>query len=241
MSIALERIDAGTGFRRVMTRDSVFESPLVATEGKVEEEDCRSLSGTTSSSSIGRNSDEDDDGHVSGRSSDGGDGEENEVQSSYKNPLDMMDSLEEVLPIRRGISSFYNGKSKSFAILADAVGSPSIKDIAKPENAYTRRRRNLLAINHVWDKNRNKKPITSSRSTLALAVAMSSSESLSSTSEESSSTLSPRLPPLHPQSSRVSYNNMSFSPPTKQFSSNWRSFSVADIQQCTNTATTNSH
>ncbi|GLT75989.1 hypothetical protein SLA2020_476760 [Shorea laevis] len=241
MSIALERIDAGTGFRRVMARDSVFESPSLATERKVEEEDCRSLSGTTSSSSIGRNSDEDHDGHVSGRSSDGGDCEENEVQSSYKNPLDMMDSLEEVLPIRRGISSFYNGKSKSFAILADAVGSPSIKDIAKPENAYTRRRRNLLAINHVWDKNRNKKPITSSRSTLALAVAMSSSESLSSTSEESSSTLSPRLPPLHPHSSRVSYNNMSFSPPTKQFSSNWRSFSVADIQQCTNTATTNSH
>ncbi|GLT42252.1 hypothetical protein SLA2020_305870 [Shorea laevis] len=82
-----------------MARDFVFELLSVAMERKVEEEEdeCRSTSGTTSSSSIGRNSDEDDDGHVSGRSSDEGDCEENEVQSSYKNRLDMIDSLEEVL------------------------------------------------------------------------------------------------------------------------------------------------
>lgn len=46
-----------------------------------------------SSSSIGRNSDS---------SSDGGDesGGESEVQSSYKGPLDTMDALEEVLPVK---------------------------------------------------------------------------------------------------------------------------------------------
>lgn len=49
-----------------------------------------------SSSSIGRNSDS------SGGSSDGGDesGGDGEVQSLYKGPLDTMDALEEVLPVK---------------------------------------------------------------------------------------------------------------------------------------------
>ena len=122
---------------------------------------------------------------------------------------------------RRGISNFYNGKSKSFTTLADAVSSPSVKDIAKPENAYTRRRRNLMALNHVLDKNNRNYPLRSSgggickrsislsRSSLALAVAMNNSDSSSSiTSDDSGSSSnsipppSP-LPPLHPRN-RVS-------------------------------------
>ncbi|GMJ07562.1 hypothetical protein HRI_004425400 [Hibiscus trionum] len=199
------------------------------------EDDRRSSSSTTTSSSIGRNSDD-----VSGRSSDGGDCDENEVQSPYKGGLNMMDSLQQVLPMRGGISSFYNGKSKSFTSLADASSATSIKEIAKPENAYTRRRRNLLAINHLWDKNRNIKrhirPISSSTSTLALAVVMSSSESISSTSDDSTSTSSPRLPPLHPQT-RTCFNNNNnpFSPSSSCSSgrnlSDWRSFSLADVRE----------
>lgn len=138
---------------------------------------------------------------------------------------------------RRGISSFYNGKSRSFTSLADASTASTIKDIAKPENAHTRRRRNLLAINHIWDKNRNNKrpirPITSSKSTLALAVAMSSSESMSSISEDSTSTSSPRLPPLYPQT-RSSFNNNNnttpSSPPCRNLP-NWRSFTLADVRE----------
>ncbi|KAK6236668.1 hypothetical protein QUC31_020457 [Theobroma cacao] len=231
MSIALERIET-SGFGRVMKcacDTSRLEPTPVKERKEVEEDDWRSASSSTTSSSIGRNSDD-----ASGRSSDGGACEENEVQSSYKGGLDMMDSLEQVLPMRRGISNFYNGKSKSFTSLADASSTSSIKDIAKPENAYTRRRRNLLAINHAWDKNRNKRlirPISSSKSTLALAVAMSSSESISSTSEDSTSTSSPRLPPLHPQT-RTSFNNTPSSPPksSRNFS-NWRSFSLADVRE----------
>ena len=145
---------------------------------------------------------------------------------------------------RRGISSFYNGKSKSFTSLEEASSSSSsIKDIAKAENAYTRKRRNLLAFNHVWEnKNRNfplkshigggisKRPLGSSRSTLALAVAMSnsSSDSISNSSEDSipRSPTPPPLPPLHPQS-RSSKNV-----------SAWRSYSVADLQQCDTTSRT---
>ncbi|XWS17582.1 hypothetical protein CRYUN_Cryun33cG0079400 [Craigia yunnanensis] len=224
---------------------SSFESKPVEVKKEVvveveEEDDWRSSSSTTTSSSIGRNSDD-----VSGRSSDGGDCEENEVQSSYKGGLDIMDSLEQVLPMRRGISSFYNGKSKSFTSLAHASSASSIKDISKPENAYTRRRRNLLAINHVWDKNRNKRPIrpiSSSKSTLALAVAMSSSESISSTSEDSTNS-SPWLPPLHPQTRTSFNNNTPSSPPSSSRNfSNWWSFSLADVREYTSImGSTNQH
>ncbi|TXG61784.1 hypothetical protein EZV62_013147 [Acer yangbiense] len=173
-----------------------------------EEEEEEDWCSSSSTSSIGRNSD------LSGRSSE--EEEENEM--------------------RRGISNFYNGKSKSFTSLAEASSASSVKDIAKQENAYTRRRRNLLAVNHIWDKNRcsplrniSKRPmISSSKSSLALAVAMSSSESISSTSEDSSCSHSrspPRLPPLHPQSR----------------ASAWRSYSVADLQQCTTDANSNSY
>ncbi|XP_022751776.1 nuclear transcription factor Y subunit alpha-like [Durio zibethinus] len=257
MSIASERIEA-SGFGCVMEcacDTSRFESSPMKERKEVvlllveeeEEDDWRSSSSTTTSSSIGRNSDD-----VSGRSSDVRDFEENEVQSAYKGGLDMMDSLQQFLPMRRGISSFYNGKSKSFTSLADASSASSIREIAKPENAYTRRRRNLLAINHVWDKNRNKrpiKPISSSKSTLALAVTMGSSESISSTSDDSTSASSPRLPPLHPQT-RTSFNNNNnnnnntpSSPPSSSRSfSDWRSFSLADVRGYTTVMeTTNPH
>lgn len=157
---------------------------------------------------------------------------------------------------RRGISKFYNGKSKSFASLREASSSTSIKDIGKPENAYTRKRRNLLASNHIWDKNRNfplrsngggitKRPISSSRSTLALAMAMNGSESSSSccTSEDSNSSpvsrSPPHLPPLHPQG-RASHSvssKSSMSPPRGNFSAS-RSFSLADLQQWERPTTT---
>ncbi|KAK8535331.1 hypothetical protein V6N13_081470 [Hibiscus sabdariffa] len=237
MSIALERFET-PGFGRVMkcacdtSRYESSPAAAVAVAVAEEEVDWRGSSSATTSSSIGRNSDDDE---VSGRSSDGGDCGENEVQSSYKGPLDMMNSIEQVLPMRRSISSFYNGKSRSYTSLAEATSVSSMKDIAKPENAYTRRRRNLLAINHVWDKNRNKKlirPISSSKSTLALAVAMSSSEtdSFSSTGGDSPSTSSPRLPPLHPQTRSACFNNNSTASSVQNFS-NWRSFSLADVRE----------
>lgn len=82
MSIALDRIDIATSF------GLIFESPPAVEEAVA-----------SSSSSIGKNSD------ASGRSS-SDDGEENdEAQSSYKGPLDMMDALEEVLPLRLELNS----------------------------------------------------------------------------------------------------------------------------------------
>ncbi|KAI3468052.1 hypothetical protein Pfo_024715 [Paulownia fortunei] len=183
----------------------------------------KNISSSDESSSIGKNSD------LSENSLEkSGDGEE--VQSSYKGPLDAMEALEEVLPIRRGISRFYNGKSKSFASLVDASSSSSIKDIGKPDNAYLRKRRNLLACNLTWDKTRSsplrgngggisKRVTSSSRTTLALAVAMSNSESDKQAGECNSA------------------GSLSVSSSRKDFSS-WRSFSLADLQQCVSVAIT---
>lgn len=102
---------------------------------------------------------------------------------------------------RKGISMFYDGKSKSFTSLADAASSPSVKDIAKQEDAYTRRRRNFMTFHYVWEKNRNfplgsnnggicKRAISLNQSAFAINY-----DSNSCTSEESTSSANPRSPP----------------------------------------------
>ncbi|KAK2445845.1 hybrid signal transduction histidine kinase M protein [Trifolium repens] len=169
-------------------------------EGEEKDDQCSS----STTSSIGKDSDTSECGDI--------DNEENEAQSAYKydEPLNMMNALQQLLPIRRGISKFYDGKSKSFMSLADAASFPSVKDIAKPENAYARRRRNLMAFNHVWDKNRNfllrsnsggisKRTISLNRSAVALAFATNYDSSSSCTSEESTSSLSSWSPPPRPR------------------------------------------
>lgn len=107
MSIALDRSSnrmESSGFMHGMSCISIFDSPELlkadrmfpaggemATKAEEREEELVSCS---SSSSIGKNSD------VSGRSSDQEDSSDTEVQSSYKRPLDAMNALEEVLPLR---------------------------------------------------------------------------------------------------------------------------------------------
>ncbi|KAL7096100.1 hypothetical protein ACP275_10G062000 [Erythranthe tilingii] len=206
------------------------------TEEEEEEEEGRSGSlSSSSSSSIGKNSDE--------RMEDGGSDEE-EVLSEYKGgPLDNLDSLEEVLPVKKSISKFYCGKSKSFTSLSDAASCFSVQDITKPENAYTRKRKNLLAFNNFWDKNRSsisrsgnggisKRP-SNSRSMLTLAPNMNYSESNSGeTSNTYSSSPGCSLPPLPPHARRAPKSGLSSSPPADNFPS-WRSFSFSDLQGAT--------
>ncbi|OVA08347.1 hypothetical protein BVC80_209g72 [Macleaya cordata] len=276
MSIALERSSSsnnrieGSGFIRGLSCKSNFESTTETGRSSMSGilpgdlrlplnnpaimavEEPKDLDDSCSSSSIGRNSDS------SGRSVESDGEDETEVQSSYKGPLDTMDALEEVLPIRRGISKFYCGKSKSFTSLSDASASSSVKDLAKPDNAYTRKRKNLLACsNIIWGDNKNridnslrrsdvgvggglssKRPTNSNRRrTFPISMGTSSSES-NNTSENSNSSSSspPRLrPPLHPPV-KSSLNNASSSPPTpppprrNSAFSPWRSFSLTDLQ-----------
>ncbi|CAL9170054.1 protein OXIDATIVE STRESS 3 LIKE 4-like [Musa acuminata AAA Group] len=70
--------------------------------------------------------------------------EEEEVESKRKDgALGSLDSLEDSLPIKRGLSNFFSGKSKSFASLSDVVNA-STNDIVKPENPFNKRRRVLM-------------------------------------------------------------------------------------------------
>ncbi|GMH16580.1 hypothetical protein Nepgr_018421 [Nepenthes gracilis] len=218
---------------QMFSEDRRFPPANRVVRGKRREEE----SDSSSSSSIGRNSD------LSAKSSDGDDSGENEVQSSYKGPLDSMDALEDVLPGNKGISKFYCGKSKSFTSLADASSISSIKELAKPENLYARKRKNLLASNRYREKNHcyssrnnggglSKRPANSSRSTLNLAMIMSSAESSYSSESLNSNSSSParNLPPLHPQTKRSANNGSGSSSPEQQNLYPWRSFSLSDLQ-----------
>ncbi|KAJ4848795.1 hypothetical protein Tsubulata_047280 [Turnera subulata] len=192
----------------------------------VEEDSCSS----SSSSSIGRDSDDDS-----------GD-ETTEVQSSRKEgPLDSMDVLQEVLPIRRGISKFYNGKSKSFTSLEDASSVSSVKDFAKPESLFNRKRKNMLVHR---DKNRNfpsrdnvtglsKRP-SSTFPNPAVGSASSCSRA-NNVSEDfhSVSSSPPCLPPLHPHAKRSPSNGVCSQMPRQNLP--WRSFSLSDLQAAATT------
>lgn len=186
---------------------------MVFYEEKINEE--KSLNSCSSSSSIGKNSD------ISEGSMEKTDDSE-EVQSSYKSPLNSMETLEEVLPMRKGISRFYNGKSKSFTSLREA----STKDLAKPENAYIRKRRNLLGCGNRNRGGISKRVTNSSRTTLALAAAMNCCSSSNSNTTSSF----PFVSRLNPHFNRS--NGLNSPCLSRGNFSGWRSFSLADLQQC---------
>ncbi|CAA6670346.1 unnamed protein product [Spirodela intermedia] len=63
-----------------------------------------------------------------------------------------MDSLEESLPVKRGLSNWFSGKSKSFACLSEAAALGSAKDMAKKENPFNKRRRILTTCKASWQR-----------------------------------------------------------------------------------------
>ncbi|CAM6126523.1 unnamed protein product [Calypogeia fissa] len=105
-----------------------------------------------------------------------------EVESSLRSgPLHHMSELEASLPIKRGLSRFWNGKAKSFSSLADVS---SIEELAKPDNPYAKRRRTTFGERHksfpplsrASTAGISKRPTSNSgsRGGLAMAVAMGS-------------------------------------------------------------------
>lgn len=137
---------------------------------------------------------------------------------------------------RKSISKFYCGKSKSFTSLSDVISLSSAKDMVKPEDAYTRRRKNLIAHKYYLDKNFSNilrsnsggisKRSANSRSTLHLAANMSNNSSASSSYSTSPSRC---LPPLPPHARRPTNCESLSSSPDEKFRS-LRSFSLSDLQ-----------
>lgn len=115
-----------------------------------------------------------------------------------------------------------------------------MNDIVKPENAYTRKRKNLLAYSNFFD-NKNpscirrsesggiSKRSTGSRSTFSLAASVLCTDSTNNSDSSNSNSPSPGicLPPLPPQRRRSP--DIASSPPEQNFSP-WRSLSLSDLQ-----------
>lgn len=120
------RNEVGSGFE--------IREPVKAPEEE-EEEDEESCE---SSSSIGAPDDSEEDDENDDVSS-------KEVQSNFKRGLGSLSSLEDSLPIKRGLSNHFTGKSKSFANLSEVVVAGTVKDLEKQENPFNKRRRVLIA------------------------------------------------------------------------------------------------
>ncbi|KAL2338790.1 hypothetical protein Fmac_013236 [Flemingia macrophylla] len=190
--------------------------PICDRDFPAEDSDCSSVS------SIGRNSTSSED------SSDREDAGELEVQSSFKGPFDTINDLENDLPVKKGISKFYSGKSKSFTSLADAAAATCMQEIVKPEDPYAKKRKNLIARHVSIERSRScadnigglsKRPANIGRETSCL--------NLSSSEEGNTSTsISPpcSLPPLHPRANRSSLPQ-----PSTTRNSPWRSYSWTDM------------
>ncbi|OEL25176.1 hypothetical protein BAE44_0013804 [Dichanthelium oligosanthes] len=121
----------------------------VRREEEEEEEEALSESSSigaasSDSSSIGENSASEEE------EEDGEEEVESKVEGLGMMGLGTLESLEDALPSKRGLSNFYAGKSKSFTSLAEAAATAAAKEIAKPENPFNKRRRVLAA----WSRRR---------------------------------------------------------------------------------------
>eukprot|EP00250_Pteridium_aquilinum_P001249 c1145_g1_i1 orf=203-964(-) len=120
-------------FARSVFQDEVHMRPVPDQELESAE---LSADSSISSGFMSSNSDEDDDTGSSSTSS------FSQMAASQldaaKGPLDNLMSLSEALPIKRGLSCYFSGKSQSFSSLAQVS---SVADLAKPENPFVKRRR----------------------------------------------------------------------------------------------------
>ncbi|KAH9299872.1 hypothetical protein KI387_044095 [Taxus chinensis] len=62
----------------------------------------------------------------------------NNLSEAHDGPLYHMNNLAATLPRKRGLSSFYGGKSQSFSCLADVK---CVEELAKPEDSYYRKKK----------------------------------------------------------------------------------------------------
>ncbi|GAU33194.1 hypothetical protein TSUD_206530 [Trifolium subterraneum] len=178
-----------------------------------EEDDSDSDSCVSSSSSLGRNSDDNDSSEDSSDREDSGGVEVKTTK--FKGPLDTIKDLEEDLPVKKGISKFYSGKSKSFTSLADAAGETCVQKIVKPEDPYAKKRKDSLARNLLIGRSRSyanvggisnsKRASNLGRRTSCLNLNYNADSGDEGKSSISTSISPPcPLPPLHRQPNRLS-------------------------------------
>ncbi|PON81099.1 hypothetical protein TorRG33x02_231300 [Trema orientale] len=142
---------------------------------------------TTSTSSIGNST-------SSNRSTSSSDLVDDASSSSHSNgPLFELSELMAQLPIKRGLSKYFQGKSQSFTSLSKVK---SIEDLAKKEHPYNNRRK-MKACKSYGGGLDTHKSYTLPRATISKRISRGSLSSLSFTNRRSGSfSCNNRLPPL---------------------------------------------
>ncbi|KAI4380197.1 hypothetical protein MLD38_006416 [Melastoma candidum] len=124
--------DNGQGVTGPPTSRRMTAFPRGNGYGDAEEDDDEVVESDRSSSSIGVPDDSEED-------------EEDEAlcKDARKGfgSLGSLAVLEDSLPVKRGLSNHFSGKSKSFTNLAEAIATGSAKDIEKTEHPFNKKRR----------------------------------------------------------------------------------------------------
>ncbi|WJX31086.1 hypothetical protein P8452_19556 [Trifolium repens] len=137
-------------------------------------------------------------------------------QLEEADPLNDMSSLFQQLPIKRGLSKFYQGKSQSFTSLTNVK---SLEDLVKPESPYNKKLKSCKSYGGFYE-NQDSISKYSFKSTSAMSKLASKKGVFSASSRGSCSTLNARKgsgsnfmgsrPPVHPHNrSSTSTNNIS--------------------------------
>ncbi|XP_058749085.1 protein OXIDATIVE STRESS 3-like [Vicia villosa] len=122
--------------------------------------------------------------------------------------LNDMSSLFQQLPIKRGLSKFYQGKSQSFTSLKNVQ---SLEDLVKPESPYNKKLKSCKSYGGFYE---NQDSMCIFKSTSAISKGVYSAKSRGSCSSlnarrGSGGNFMGSKPPVHPHGSSASNNNIS--------------------------------
>ncbi|CAJ2640619.1 unnamed protein product [Trifolium pratense] len=131
-------------------------------------------------------------------------------QLEEADPLNNMSSLFQQLPIKRGLSKFYQGKSQSFTSLTNVK---SLEDLVKPESPYNKKLKSCKSYGGFYE---NQDSISNSamskfgsKKGVHSASSRGSCSSLNARKGSNSNFMGTR-PPVHPHNrSSTSTNNIS--------------------------------
>lgn len=130
-------------------------------------------------------------------------------QLAEADPLSDMSSLFQQLPIKRGLSKFYQGKSQSFTSLTNVK---SLEDLAKPESPYNKRLKSCRSYGGFYESQESSFKSMSrlvSKRGVNSASSRGSCSSLNARKGSGSNFMGSR-PPIHPHNrSSTSTNNIS--------------------------------
>ncbi|XP_074285676.1 uncharacterized protein LOC141611125 [Silene latifolia] len=155
-----------------------------------EEEDMNNNVSSDNESTLSSSSSSFEESNISNESSSSSDLLDDATSSTSPNgPLFGLSELMDQLPIKRGLSKYYQGKSQSFTSLARVT---SLEDLAKKENPYQKR----LKACRSYGGGLNFKSFNQPKSTINKRVTKGSLSNLSCLSRNNSFMGS--LPPLNP-------------------------------------------